>query len=260
MLRPEHAADAGADVDRDLDLLRVLLRPHELNRVGDDLRQVRAGRRDLVLRIAAREVEQVADDAVDALGLALNRARNSSACVGVSSPARSSSTSPRIAASGLPISCATPAARRPTEASFSPWISCCCVVLSSLVVRSSSRRRCSSASRSARSWLGHALNAAARRATSAAPRSGTCTRRAGREQLAAARQAVERAHDQVRERDVREHQHGEPGDRHVEEQQVAERQARARRPSVEPEREPCAPLASTTVTRRHVPAPSPPRD
>ena len=135
-----------------------------LNRgCGDDLAHVGALTGELGLRVATREVEQVADDVMDTLGLAVDAGQELAGLIGGRSPARSSSTKPRIADSGLPISCATPAARRPTDASFSPWINCCCAAFSSIVVCSSSCSRCSSASRSARSCAAMALNAAARR-------------------------------------------------------------------------------------------------
>ncbi len=103
------------------------------------------------------------------------RERNSKRRASGRSVSRASSTSPAMAVSGLPISCATPAARRPTLARWaerSTWRS---ADSRSRVVRSSSSRRATNAARSSASCSDMALKAPARRATSAAPRTGTRT-------------------------------------------------------------------------------------
>ena len=133
---------------------------------------------------------------------------------------------PMIAAMGLPISWATPAARRPTLAMCSLPASCSRVSPRCLVVVVSSSTFVRSAFSSAirRDAIDRTLDP--RSAISRAPAAGTSNvARAVRDAVGRARELLDRAHDGARERDVREHEQREREHAHVE----GDRRARRRR-------------------------------
>ena len=131
---------------------------------------------------------------------------------------------PRIAASGLPISCASPADKRPTLAICSLRTSCRRASVRRAVVRVSSSTLARRASSSRTQPLGHRLNAERElgELVGAGARHGEEARPAGHA-IGRAHESVERAHDEACQREVGEREEREGEGDHVERHQAHQR-------------------------------------